>query len=106
MWQHICPNYAAGIMRLSEIVAAKAASLLSRRAAAECSPGRQPGVCVVLRMSPGGATDPRDIRRASGARDTFGCKSTGLRPWLHSSAATRLCSDALRASFGLYLGQQ
>src|SRR5207249_3138690 len=39
------------VSSLSEIGAAKAASLLSRRAAAECSPGRQPGVGVVLPMS-------------------------------------------------------
>src|SRR6266699_4887108 len=38
----------------------EAASLLSRGAATVCSPGRKPGVDVVLRSSPVGAKDSRE----------------------------------------------
>src|SRR5215475_525377 len=53
--------------------AAKAASLLSRRAATDRSHGRQPVGRCGLELSPGGAKDSREICRRSAA--LIGCAS-------------------------------
>ena len=69
--------------------ALKPASVFSRGAATECSPGRQPGVGVVLEISPGGAEESEDSFAPPGL-GLAATQSTGLRPWLHSYAAPRL----------------
>src|SRR6476661_1131073 len=48
---------------LSKLDAAKGASLLSRGAAAECSPGQRPGIRCVLKMSHGVAKEGLGIFR-------------------------------------------
>src|SRR5437870_727063 len=63
---HSCPNCAWSDMSLEMIVAAKVASLLSRRAAIECPPGREPGG-VVWTLSPVGAKESQGICRTYGA---------------------------------------
>src|SRR2546422_11094217 len=66
----------------------KPAPVFSRGAAAECSPGRKPGVGVVFEPSPGGAQDCEDSY-APGLRSCRK-KTPGSRPGLHSAAAPRL----------------
>src|SRR6266699_4908890 len=78
------------------------------------APGVSPGNMLFLRSSPVGAKDPTESvapmsgceckpGRAQPSRKTVlrskGPKSPGLRPGLHTVAAPRLQSDALRASF-------
>src|SRR3989454_10023553 len=65
----------------------------SRGAAAECSPGREPGVFFRHNLSPGGAKESSESFAPPGLR----CKRQlppGLRPGLHSVAAPRLNTDA------------
>src|SRR5204863_9775531 len=60
LWEHTCPNCDWSGMSSRIQYRGEAASLLSRGAATVCSPGRKPGVNVVLRLSPVGATDSRE----------------------------------------------
>ena len=76
--------------------AMKPASAFSRGAATECSPGRKPGVGVVLECSPRGAKDSEDFLAPTALR-WYRKKSPGSRPGLHSVAAPRL---AVAAYFG------
>src|SRR5437773_4330862 len=77
----------------------EAASLLSRRAAAVCSPGRKPGVNLVLRSSPVGAKDSRESV-APTVLTLERAEIPGLAPRGYITiAAPRLRSDALRALF-------
>src|SRR5437879_5762673 len=60
VYDHTCPNCDWTGMSSRIQYRGEAASLLSRRAAAVCSPGRKPGVNLVLRSSPVGAKDSRE----------------------------------------------
>ena len=80
--------------------ALKPASVFSRGAATECSPGRQPGVGVVLEISPGGAKDSEDSFAPPGPR-SYRKKTPGSRPGLHSVAAPRLAIAAYFGHFSL-----
>src|SRR6267378_5891604 len=71
------------------------ASVFSRGAATECSPGRKPGGSCRLQRGPGGKKDSEDSF-APGLR-LCRKKTPGSRPGLHSVAAPRL--------FILYFGQ-
>ena len=76
--------------------AAKAASLLSRRAAADLSPGQRPGIRCALIMSHGVAKSSWKSF-APTALTLQATSNPGLCPGLRSVAALRLQSGAIRA---------
>ena len=85
-------------MSVGTNVAAIAASLLSRRAATGRSHGRKAVVRVSFRREP--RRGERFARNLSPLRglSSYSRKTPGSRPGLRSAAATRLYSDALRAT--------
>src|SRR6266478_8951875 len=78
----------------------KPASAFSRGAPTECSPGRKPGVGVVLECSPRGVKDSEDFFAPTALR-WYRKKTPGSRPGLHSVAAPRLAIAAYFGHFSL-----
>jgi hypothetical protein len=99
--RNICPNCGLGSMSCSTNVAAKAASLLSRGAAAELSRARQRAVGVVSGRAPEGRKTPLNLSRLrrSPANQT---QNLGLTPGPIVMMPLR---GSNRMRFALYVGQ-
>ena len=87
-------------------VAAKATSLLSRRAATDRSHGRQPVGGCRFEPSPRGAKDSQEICRPSGAHRRIDSKATGLRQACARGYDLSPRCGSNRMRFALHLGQQ
>src|SRR5437773_12369750 len=96
---HTCPNCDWTGMSSRIQYRGEAASLLSRRAAAVCSPGRKPGVNLVLRSSPVRGERLAGICRTYGAHARKSRNPRACARGYITIAAPRLRSDALRALF-------
>src|SRR5882672_12283898 len=68
--------------------------MVSRGAARECSPGREPGVFFRHDLSPVGAKECSESFAPTGLRFKT-APTPGLRPGLHSVAAPRLNTDVI-----------
>ena len=76
----------------------RGACLFSRGAATECSPGRKPGVGVVLDFKPRRGERIFEIFCPSGADSFNRTETPGLRPGATLSRRSAAVSDALRAT--------